>query len=492
MSKIFNRTLVLASLALTLCAYAAGVNAAEPKAKNVILFIGDGMGFNSDIMGSYWRTGEQYGLSYQQFPVRGAAATFCIHKHSNGVVEWDPKTDEGYVEKEFWAGPNGGGYRHTNTETTDSGASATALNSGQKTLNSRINYSMTGEKLENFADKNYKAGRAVGVVTSTMISHATPAGASAHNMSRNNYEEIGKEQIEDLELTVLMGSGHPEYNSGKLIDKKPEELNYQFVGGREVWEKVKANDGYKGWTLIDARPDFAALAANTPDKKAELPKKVLGVARTTGDMAPIDGDADDPKSMDKRFTKEVVEAIPSLTEMTVGALNVLSQNENGFYLMVEGANIDHANHANNAANSVLEHAGFSKAIDAAIEWVEKYSSWDETIMIVTSDHETGAIWGEGTYDDDNDDGKYKEKDDTFNELAAIPESEKGEVPAVQYLSGGHTNGLVPVYIKGCNAECYKDFVRGTDKTAAKFWGFDGTYIFNSDIFNIMSTASGVK
>ncbi|MBQ5366400.1 MAG: alkaline phosphatase [Thermoguttaceae bacterium] len=483
---------MLACAALTFAVSVLTANADEPKAKNVILFIADGNGYNSDIMGSYWRTGEEFGLDYQKFPVKGASATFDVHKHSDGRAEWK-EDEDGYSEKEFWNGPDGPNARpHTNCQTTDSAASATALNTGKKTLGGRLNISMTGERLENFAEKNFKAGRSVGIVTTAQISHATPAGASAHNMNRGNYEEISKEQINDLPISVLMGAGHPVYNNGKKIDKNADELNYQFVGGREVWEKVSANDGYKGWTFIDDRPDFASLAAMTPDKKEDVPKKVLGVVRTNGDVPPIDGDADDPESMIKRFTKETVDAIPSLTEMTLGALNVLAQNENGFYLMVEGGNIDHANHANNAANSVLEHAGFSKAIDAACDWIEKYSSWDETIVIVTADHETGQIWGAGTFDDDNDDGKWKAKDDTFNEFMPVPASAKGKVPDVQYMSGGHTNALVPVFIKGAGADSYYKFVRGEDKKAGEFWKFDGKYIYNSDIYNIMSAASGIK
>jgi alkaline phosphatase len=181
-----------------------------------------------------------------------------------------------------------------------------------------------------------------------------------------------------------------------------------------------------------------------------------------------------------------------LTEMTLGALNVLSQTDNGFYLRVEGANIDRANHGRNAAKSVLEHAAFSKAIDTAVDWVEKYSSWDETIMIVTADHETGQIWGAGTFDDVNNDGKYSEKDDVFNGLQPVPETEKGVVPDVQYLSSGHTNALVPIYIKGVGAENYAKFVRGADEKAGEMWNFDGTYIYDSDIFSIMTAASGLK
>ena len=494
MNHIVKRGLIVASLTALFCFATSFVaDAAEPQAKTVILCIADGMGHNADIMGSYWRAGKADGLAYHTFPVKGSAATFCIHKQSNGDVQWNPETDFGYVPEEFWKGPEGASYRHPNTETADSAAAATAITSGHKTLAGRASVSMTGERLENFADLNYKAGRSVGVVVTCQISHATPAAATAHNVSRGAYKEIAKEQIDDLPLTVLMGSGHPAYNDGRKINKSADELNYQFVGGRDVWEKVSANDGYKGWTFMDERADFAALAAKTPDQNAELPKKVLGIARSSGDLAPIDGDADNPESMIERFTEETVATTPSLTEMALGALNVLSQNENGFYLMLEGSNIDHANHSQNAAKAVLEHAAFSKAVDAVIDWVEKYSSWDETIMIVTGDHETGQIWGAGTFDDNNDNGKYRARDgDVFNGFLPVLGSEKGEVPNVQYLSSGHTNSLVPIYIKGVGAENYAKFVRGADEKAGEMWNFDGTYIYDSDIFSIMTAASGLK
>ncbi|MBQ1337035.1 MAG: hypothetical protein IIY32_01825 [Thermoguttaceae bacterium] len=74
----------------------------------------------------------------------------------------------------------------------------------------------------------------------------------------------------------------------------------------------------------------------------------------------------------------------------------------------------------------------------------------------------------------------------------VPASAKGKVPDVQYMSGGHTNALVPVFIKGAGADSYYKFVRGEDKKAGEFWKFDGKYIYNSDIYNIMSAASGIK
>ena len=248
MKKAFGWGVATAAFALILGASAFDVATAQEakKAKNVILVIGDGMGFNSDILGTYWRYGEPDAQSYHKFPVKFGAATFCVKE------EYDPKKDDGYPVGKIWEGPESAMHRlQDNCPTTDSAASGTAINTGVKTQSGRVGFSKDGKKLENFADINYRAGRSVGVVTTVQISHATPATTSAHNMSRGNYEEISKEQINDLPLTVLFGSGHPAYKRGSKINKKPEELNYQFVGGREVWEAVSKDEGYKGWKFID-------------------------------------------------------------------------------------------------------------------------------------------------------------------------------------------------------------------------------------------------
>ncbi len=479
----FALTLVTSAV----CAVDVAYSQEAKPAKNVILFVGDGMGFNSDIVGSYWRCGEPFGLSYQQFPVKLGAATFSVKP------DYNSETDKGYVVKQIWRDAGGVNEKgHKETRVTDSGAAGTALNTGEKTVNGYICYSNKGEKIVNFADLNYAAGRAVGVVTTVQISHATPAAASAHNIDRGHYEEISKEQINDSKLSVLFGGGHPAYNNGRKINKKADELNYQFVGGRETWDAVSKDDGYKGWKFIDARADFAALAAQTPDKGGDLPKRVLGIGRSSV-LLPSDGNANDEgmKALVDKYSQEAIDATPSLTEMTVGALNVLAQNENGFYLMVEGGMIDGANHSRNVSQTVLEQTGFSKAIDAAIDWVEKYSSWDETLIIVTADHETGQLWGPGSFDDINENGKYDEEDE-FVDFMPLEASEIGVVPDVQYLTSGHTNSLVPFYAKGVGAEKALELVRGNDEKAGEIWDFSGDYIYNGDVFNVMLNASGLK
>lgn len=158
--------------------------------------------------------------------------------------------------------------------------------------------------------------------------------------------------------------------------------------------------------------------------------------------------------------------------------------------MIEGGAIDGANHSNKIENMVLEHAGFTKAIDTVCQWVEKYSSWDETLLIITADHETGQLWGADTWTDKNNNKVY-DKDDTFNAFNPIVNKGKSIVPNVQYATTGHSNSLVPFFAKGSNVDMIDKRVKGNDKQAAKYWNFSGDYIDNTDITRFMLHASGL-
>ena len=88
--------------------------------------------------------------------------------------------------------------------------------------------------------------------------------------------------------------------------------------------------------------------------------------------------------------------VPGLATMTEGALNVLDNDEQGFFLMVEGGAIDWAAHANQTGRTIEEEIDFNKAVDAVIYWVQRNSNWSETVLIVTGDHETGTLYGPGS------------------------------------------------------------------------------------------------
>jgi alkaline phosphatase len=90
------------------------------------------------------------------------------------------------------------------------------------------------------------------------------------------------------------------------------------------------------------------------------------------------------------------ETVPTLAEMSQVALNVLDNNRDGFFLMIEGGAVDWAGHDNQSGRLIEEEIDFNRAVEAVAAWIEKNSSWDDTLLIVTADHETGYLNGPGS------------------------------------------------------------------------------------------------
>ncbi|MDO4587078.1 MAG: alkaline phosphatase [Planctomycetia bacterium] len=461
-------------------------------AKNVILMIGDGFGFNTDIAGTYWRYGQANAQTYHKFPKHLGVMTFSISKE-----DYSPDKAQGYNPETIWKNPDGQLEGTEYTRITDSAAAATALNSGQKTKNSQLGIDFNGQPLKLYSEYAQEAGRSIGIVTTTNFVDATPAAVVAHQSSRGDFLAICQEQLNNQNVKVLFGAGHPEYKRGAVELETDPELDYKYVGGQETWEKIVKNDGYLNLTFFDDLASFEKLASETPDlvaqNKLELPERVLGVARTKSIIFAVDG-ASDEKGMEavrQHCHPSLFGSVPTLSTMSIAALNVLSQNQNGFYLMIESALIDHTNHSRNIAGTVIEHTGFSKAIDAVCDWVEKYSSWDETLVIITADHETGQLWGPETYFDADENGKFSlKKEDVFKQFNPVVNNGQSVLPSVQYGGSGHSLGLVPLWAKGAGVDYVDSLIRLNDPKAGEFWNFSGNVIDNTDIFNLMLHASG--
>jgi alkaline phosphatase len=156
--------------------------------------------------------------------------------------------------------------------------------------------------------------------------------------------------------------------------------------------------------------------------------------------------------------------------MTRAALNCLDDHPGGFFLMIEGGAVDWANHAGQAGRMIEEQSDFLGAVEAVVGWVEKHSHWDETLVIVTSDHETGLIWGP--------------RSDRVA-FEPIVDRGKGRVPGLRYNSTSHGNSLVPLYARGPESGQFVRLVRGTDAVAAAKHGFSGQYVDNTDIFTVV-------
>lgn len=176
--------------------------------------------------------------------------------------------------------------------------------------------------------------------------------------------------------------------------------------------------------------------------------------------------------------------------MSRAALTMLSRDPDGFVVSIEGGAPDWASHDNDLGRFLEEMAEFNQAIAATIEWVEKNSSWKETLLIVTADHETGGLWGRQTWIDADSDKRFDAaKGDRFISHFAPRATGAGQQPDLQYSTGGHSGDLVPLWALGAGAQSLNHQVR-TDTKAAALWGaaygWDGRFIDNTTIHRALA------
>lgn len=431
---------------------------AQPRAGgvNVILFINDGWGFPHADAASIYKYGQTGGLVYQRFPVALAASTYPAGGSYDGQMVWSD-------------------FDHVKKGATDSAAGATALATGCKTYSGAIGVTGTRENatpVRNVVEAAEALGKSTGVVSTVQFSHATPAGFVAHNAARGNYAEIAEEMLTKSAVDVIIGCGHPWYDENGHRREKPEAM--RFVGDAEGWATLQTGavcadcdgDGEgDGWTLVERRDEFQRLASG------DTPKRLCGVVQVEStNQAGREGESDAP------FSVAFTETVPTLAEMTRAAINVLDEDPDGFFLMVEGGAVDWAAHENNSARVVEEQLDLEDAVQAAIDWVEANSSWDKTLIIVTADHETGYLTGPGSGPGENG------APPVWN---AIENRGKGVLPGMEWHSGSHTNSLVPLYAKGAGADILERFADENDPIR-------GAYVDNTEIAKTIFEAMGAS
>ena len=466
-------TLCWAAVCLAACGQLS-VTAHASSAKRVIVMVADGLGFNSVAATRYYR---------------GAPAVYESFDYQLGMQTNSANNPNGYDPDLFWDSEP-----YNNGGATGSASAATAMFAGQKTLNGRLNISADGEPITNFFEEVAAAGMSIGAVSSVEISHATPAAVYAHNSSRFNYAAIavegiyGSNPLEDLpnnssrpqagdnnnydamnyhgNLTVLMGAGHGDYDSNGNMN---ERQTNRWAGGDAAWADIIDGSPPNDWTFIDEKADFEAIAAGQ-----NVPEKLLGIAQANTTLQYHRGNtpADSNNPSGVAFNPNV----PTLATMSTAALNVLSQNEDGFAVMIEGGAIDWAGHANNLPRLIEEHIDFDDAVQATVGWINAHDpTWSETLLVVVSDHETGDLWGPG------------------GDFDPVVDNGVGMLPGHSWQSGNHTNSLVPLYARGAGAERFASKIIGVDENMVAGYGlensgFDGSYIDNTAIYDVMKHA----
>lgn len=236
-------------------------------------------------------------------------------------------------------------------EFTDSAAAATALSTGVKTYNQCIGVDKDGNSLETICEFAQKYDMKTGLVDRHYVCHATPAGMAAHNSNRGNYVQI-------------------------LRDMAKTGVNVMFGGGEQYYKDSNKTKNYineKGYKFIDTKEQLLALDGSDD--------KVLGMFAY--------------ENMKNAYRE------PTLTTMTSKALDLLD-NDKGFFLMVEGSNIDVCESEQDMKGTIEQMMAFDHTVDYVLNWAQQHQG---TLVLVTADHETGGVQipDNATADDINND-----------------------------------------------------------------------------------------
>lgn len=274
-----------------------------------------------------------------------------------------------------------------NSLITDSAASATAFSTGMKTYNGAIGVDMNKKPIETIVEKLQKENFKTGLVATSTIVHATPASFAAHNELRKNYEEIALDMT-DSNVDVMIGGGSKYFN--------------QREDGKDLLKELKAA-GY------EVNSDILKVSSNYSKKLISLPYE---------DAPPSLNNGRSPKYLS------------SASKTAIDRLDY--QNENGYFLMIEGSQIDWGGHANDTDYLITEMIEFDTVIGEILDYAEKDGN---TLVVITADHECGGF--------------------TINKPSTM-----GDITG-QFTTDYHTASMVPVFAYGPGSEAFSGIYDNT-------------------------------
>ena len=345
----YNKTFTRVAIALSL-GLVSNISAAESKTKNVILMIGDGMGPG-------------------QMSLLEEYATKAPHSIYNGR-DTAMKTiiDNGVLGMSI--------HSPLSALVVDSAASASHLASGVDSPSEALGIDTQGNPVDSVLEIAKRLGKATGLVSDTRLTHATPAAFASHQPHRSLENEIAVEMLKVGPDVML---------SGGLRYFIPESVNEKGA----LYKQLKKQTG-GAIQIKSKREDEKNLLAEADDAGYSVVHTRKGLANAKGDkvlgLFAYSGMQDGITYTHTKDSK--TRTMPSLKEMTVKALDVLSKDPDGFFLMIEGGQIDWASHSNDAATTLHEMLKFDETIQYVYEWIKDR---DDTLLVVTADHETGGF-----------------------------------------------------------------------------------------------------
>ncbi|OUU19871.1 MAG: hypothetical protein CBC13_11815 [Planctomycetia bacterium TMED53] len=370
----------------------------ESQAKNVIFLVADGMNTGT------WSLADYY-LQHQNGSKNlGNRRTEWVHLYAERLV------NRALMET-----------CSANSLVTDSAAAGSAWACGQRVNNGSLNYSPEGQPLTPLHDLVQKSGRATGLVTTTRMSHATPA-SFATSVPQRGMEDAIAAQYLDKGVEVLLGGGSRHFAAESRAD------------GEDLFGKFRK----AGYEVIGKRDELLSVT--------EVPDRLLGTFWGTHL----------PYTIDRNHREEVARQVPTLAEMMRAALKVLDSKPNGFLLQVEGGRVDHAGHGNDPGAIVHDQLAFDECIAVALEYTRDHP---DTLVVVTTDHGCGGCQLNGMG------ASYLDTDKTFfNGIDALSSSFEYLRNQFGVLSRGEFKDLTEASIQLVLTEDQLDVLDGLKST----------------------------
>jgi len=322
----------------------------EKPIKNIILLIGDGMGPQQiGLLLSYAHLATE-----SEVPNRTPAIEQLAEQGRIALVRTEPH----------------------GALVVDSAAAATQLATGQKAGSEMIGLNYLGDRAPTVLEIAKQQGKSTGLVSDTRITHATPAAFAAHQPHRSRENEIAVDLLEN-QVDVLLSGGARHWLPQMVNNRQSAAYAsaVQMTAGR-INVSSKRHDNRN--LLLEARNDYQ-LVFDRFSLSGLQQGRVLGLFANS-EMSDAMAERQNSKAGNR--------SQPTLAEMTSKSLELLSQNQQGFFLMVEGGQIDWAGHNNDAGTLLQEMLRFDRAVHTVLQWAK---TRQDTLVLLTADHETGGF-----------------------------------------------------------------------------------------------------
>lgn len=377
-----------------------GHSRGHDRAKNVIFIVGDGMGIAHREAVRLTTVGREGDLEMNQLRFQGWTQT-------------DPADPAEVV--------------------TDSAAGATAFSTGVRSYNGAIAVDLDGEPVGTLLERAERAGKSTGLVTTSQVTDATPAAFGAHVLDRGDHSEIARQYLEETSPEVILGGGE----------------DWWFPAGTEgAWpdnpdtDPTEESRGTAG-DLVARAQELRYRYVSTAEELADAPSRgrLLGLFANqemfehVGPAAPL------------------YEPSVPLRDMAAKALEILSRDRDGFFLLIEEEGIDEMAHHGHAAEMIAAGRALDETVALARDFAEEH---DDTLVVVVGDHETGGLAIE-LVDDEDESGEGEQAEEGPFTLAGTDLTF-----TIDWTTGGHTGAATPASAEGPGAAAMVDVRRNTD------------------------------